>query len=158
MCGLNLDGTIRCWGAGKALLGPQRVEAGIDEVEAIAGVESIATGETHACALRGDGEVLCWGTGEHGELGNGAFSTLRSPPAHVPLPSPATRLVAGGNNTCARLSDRRWWCWGRNQNGEIGPRSHHVEPVPAAMVYRPHPWAVPTPAPLDLSQLDIVAW
>jgi len=145
-----VDGAIACWGYTAGVLDGShaRVE-GIDDAQAI------ALGTDHGCALRSGGAVWCFGMNVHGELGNDRVGATRSPPAQVTLPGPATQIVAGGWNTCARLADRRWFCWGANLHGELGPREATPQSAAGAPATGPVPH--PTPTPLDLTRVELVA-
>jgi len=138
LCALKLDGTIACWGALEAQLAASL--SGV--VPDIADATAIAVGYAHACALRIDHSVWCWGRNDFGELGGGDPSDRTAPPRQVRLPGPAIAVVAASRNTCARLEDRRWYCWGENLSGQIAPRTAS---------------RVPTPALLDLTQVDLVS-
>jgi len=38
----------------------------------------------------------------------------------VPLPAPARHIAAGGNHTCAVLTNGDTYCWGENTYGQLG--------------------------------------
>ena len=75
----------------------------------------------HACAVM-KGEIHCWGKSERGALGSGL------PDAVIPLPTYARlatkayaqQLAAGGETTCARLTDSTVTCTGENARGQLG--------------------------------------
>lgn len=60
----------------------------------------------------------------------------------VALPGRATAVVAASKGTCARIEDRRWYCWGEYKDGQTGPRSQPI---------------IPTPMLLDLGQVDLAS-
>lgn len=90
-------------------------------------VVQVDAGTAHACALLGDGTVFCWGANGSGQLGDGT-TTPRLAPVQVPGLSGVTQISTGANisniaisgHTCARTSDGRLYCWGRNANGQVG--------------------------------------
>ena len=75
----------------------------------------------HACAVM-NGDVYCWGKSERGALGSGL------PDPVVPLPTLARlgtrayaqQIAAGGETTCARLTDGSVACTGENVRGQLG--------------------------------------
>jgi hypothetical protein len=70
------------------------------------------------------------------------------------LPSDVEALAAGAYHNLAVTADGRLWAWGRNAEGQLGPRAG-VDHTPAAEVARdPHPPPHPAPAqPLLLLHL-----
>jgi alpha-tubulin suppressor-like RCC1 family protein len=83
---------------------------------------AIATGTYHACAIS-DASVYCWGTNAGGALGVDAACDGGCGPQRVPfldgLASPVA-LTAGFNFTCALLVDGTAYCWGLNNEGQLG--------------------------------------
>lgn len=96
-------------------------------------VAKIETGSQHTCALTypmagGNPTVRCFGAGSDGQLGRGSTDnagTLPSAPndmdsvSDVPVSNPV-EVTAGGNSSCAILSDRSLICWGDNTYGQLG--------------------------------------
>ena len=82
------------------------------------GVQAIATGQYHSCALV-NGGVQCWGRNNVGQLGDGTIAD-RSFAAPVPtLTSGVTAIAAGGDFSCAIVNGGAK-CWGYNANGQLG--------------------------------------
>ncbi len=85
---------------------------------------AITAGDEHSCALAPSGSIKCWGANAVGQLGNGSVSTTEPFGELVPTPvvgvTDAVAVSAGGQDTCAILSDRSVACWGSNQYGELG--------------------------------------
>jgi alpha-tubulin suppressor-like RCC1 family protein len=82
---------------------------------------AVTAGDYYSCALIADGRVFCWGQNSDGELGNGSFGSSNGTPMpqQVSLPKTAT-AIAGGNQTCALLSDGSVYCWGYDFFGGVG--------------------------------------
>lgn len=86
----------------------------------------VATGATHTCALTSAGTVSCWGPSNgEGQLGNGSIGRdyTTYPSRVVGLPDSITAITAGEYHTCALASDHTVWCWGLNEEGELGNQS-----------------------------------
>jgi alpha-tubulin suppressor-like RCC1 family protein len=86
------------------------------------GVTAIAAAEGyHTCALKG-GRVYCWGGNDYGQLGDGT-NTDRNTPTLVADGemgnSGVTAVAAGGYHTCA-LKGGKVYCWGANDEGQLG--------------------------------------
>jgi alpha-tubulin suppressor-like RCC1 family protein len=84
-------------------------------------IQDITAGTAHTCVITSDGGVQCWGSNTYGQLGNGA-NQESNVPVDVAVLGSATKIVAGGNHTCA-LVGSEVWCWGQNSVGQIGDGS-----------------------------------
>ncbi|MEU4624937.1 hypothetical protein AB0G04_33810 [Actinoplanes sp. NPDC023801] len=120
VCGVRTDGTLWCWEERASLLSetrPSRVGTRSDW-------RSVAAGLFYTCAVdTGDG-LWCWGRNLYGELGDGTSGTERAAPTRIaPENRWATVLTGGGLHTCALDTGGRTWCWGRNDDGQIGDGS-----------------------------------
>lgn len=143
-CAITRDRRAICWGRFWAALGrgPTPDRGGVSSADALPvltapevpllGVQSLALGSYHACALLMDGTVRCWGQNFHGELGDGTTDTSRSLlyASADPGISGVTKLVAGSSHNCALVtgdaSDGEVFCWGRADviiSGTPGARS-----------------------------------
>ena len=83
----------------------------------------------HACALVKAGAVFCWGSNLYGETGSppttqqcGASQTpcVATPTLVAGLAPHVVAVRAGYYSTCALEQDGTVWCWGRNQEGQLG--------------------------------------
>jgi formylglycine-generating enzyme required for sulfatase activity/alpha-tubulin suppressor-like RCC1 family protein len=131
-CALARDGRVLCWGLnnfGQIALGSEVQElAEPRAVEGLAGVKQIASGSFHSCALDGDGAVWCWGRGDDGQLGIGEVKPPNefSDKSYSPKPTgvegldSVRRIAAGASQTCAITGDGALFCWGANDDGQIG--------------------------------------
>jgi alpha-tubulin suppressor-like RCC1 family protein len=127
-CGIAGDSHTYCWGAndvgqlGTGTPGASAVPvptAGDQPFRALA-----AAGRTVCGTTGGAPEMYCWGNGKDGELGNGVFETSANVPTLVSgnhqLLIPAIGGDADGRATVCGLADDGIYCWGKNDNGEIG--------------------------------------
>ena len=129
----SVDTEIYCWGAnGSGQLGsgsnqPSNVYVPV-KVNGLKGqVASIATGNSHACAVV-DGAVWCWGYGELGQLGDGNGATSFTPKKAIA--TGATSVAAGDFFSCAIVAGKIQ-CWGLN-NGALGNGSDGTTNGPVA--------------------------
>lgn len=148
-CAVRGSGTAICWGSGgSGKLGYETTDSvGDDETPAEAGdlplqgIDSMALGRGHSCALLDSGDVTCWGSNEAGQLGygdviswvEGDFAGSRGP---VALSEPAVEITAGERHTCARLQSGDVTCWGGNNVGQLGtgtPDSVGDDETPASV-------------------------
>ena len=137
-CAIANAGRVYCWGgaglgqSGSPGSGNPKKHIEPKEVHGLPGVAlQVEVGIAHSCALMNVGgtkRVYCWGSNEMGQLGANEKSTSHSfapKLVHVGadgLP-PSERVVslsAGANRGCAIMSNKRSYCWGLNDNGQIG--------------------------------------
>ena len=138
VCALDFRGSVYCWGRNdKWQTGVESDEQPCGEmacvrrprrVPEVEGINDIALGKRHSCALNREGEVICWGSNSKGQLGMGArgglevgdgFNFFREP-VRVGLLPRIVGLATGHHTNCARTSDGRVFCWGANDTGQLG--------------------------------------
>jgi alpha-tubulin suppressor-like RCC1 family protein len=129
-CALMSDRTVRCWGSnGDGQLGDGTTQSRQTPVtvSGLKDVVSLSAGGWHTCAVVAAGSLYCWGANRYGQLGDGTV-TRRLKPINV-TPSVPGRLdmglvAAGTYHTCARtemtLQSGWFYCWGRNNEGQLG--------------------------------------
>jgi alpha-tubulin suppressor-like RCC1 family protein len=88
-------------------------------------ITALAAGYDHTCVLLETGKVRCWGRGAEGQLGYGNTNNIGdnempSVAGDVDVGGVVTQLVAGGDHTCALLSDGKVRCWGSGEFGQLG--------------------------------------
>jgi len=147
-CALISDGTVACWGdnaTGSLGTGnntnsnvPVAVTGG-----ALTGktVTQIAAGYGHTCAVLSDGTVACWGKNTFGQLGLGAPDFSPNVSRNIPVAvtggaltgKTVTQISAGGEHTCAVLSDGSVACWGGNDYGQLGKGDTNEINIPVAI-------------------------
>ncbi len=124
-CALTLAGSVKCWGANSVgQLGDGTDDdrwTPVDVVGLSRGVQALALGGWHSCALTADGGIKCWGRNNDGQLGDGTPEWRRLAPVDVVgLSSSVQALSAGSLHTCATLAGGNAKCWGNNSAGQLG--------------------------------------
>ncbi len=123
-CALLDTGGVQCWGSNTVgQLGSGSTggtSAPVAVVGLSSGVQAIAAGGLHTCALLDSGAVRCWGVNLNGQLGNGTTNSANAPVEVTGLSSGATAIANGFMHTCALLDSGGVRCWGMNDRGQLG--------------------------------------
>jgi len=96
-------------------------------------IKQITGGSYHTCALANTGKVYCWGYDGYGELGNGSDETgdqvaptlvedgvATSPDGDGTNLTNIKQITGGDSHTCALANTGKVYCWGRDDDGELG--------------------------------------
>lgn len=122
-CALLQSGGVNCWG-GNAVgqLGDSSQISRTTPVDVLglSSVIALDAGSAHTCAVSSEGTVYCWGANNSGQLGNGNRLAQLQPVAVTGLPGAATSVAAGVAHTCALLQGGQVFCWGGNENSQLG--------------------------------------
>jgi hypothetical protein len=135
--------TLRCWGDG--LAGGPSDGATPAPSESLVGVRAIAVGARHVCAIlpqagTENAIVRCFGDNDRGQLGaaptapGGGANVLRETGALLAERS-LRGIAAGASHTCA-FGDDGVWCWGSNDEGQLGRPARFGLAETAAMSVR----------------------
>jgi alpha-tubulin suppressor-like RCC1 family protein len=136
-CALLSGGAVKCWGDNT--FGQLGDGTETDRTKPIAvsgvssGVQAIALGDSHTCALLSSGGVKCWGYNGSGELGDGTRDQRDTPTEVAGLSSGVQAITAGSDHTCALTSGGAVKCWGSNGFGQLGDGTTTDRSVPTAV-------------------------
>jgi len=143
-CGIY-NGDAYCWGLnsygqlGNGTTTQSTQPVAVVKTGALAGksIKKIATGTLNTCAIASDDQAYCWGYGTFGQLGNNTSVASSSPVAvtttGVLAGKTLTSIVTGDYHTCAVTSDSLIYCWGYNNNGQLGIGSTTQSNLPVAV-------------------------
>jgi alpha-tubulin suppressor-like RCC1 family protein len=149
-CAVLNDGTVWCWGynafgqvGDNTTTTPRQmaVRVHINNNTHLTGAVEVAAGHNHSCALLSDGTVRCWGYNAYGEVGdntttNRSVATLVVSSSGSGTLSGVSHLSSGRFHSCALISDGSVYCWGDNDNGELGDGTtiNRLHPVRAGEI------------------------
>lgn len=120
-----------------------------DPMKIVKGVEEIATGYVHTCAVFGsEHQVYCWGESFFGRLGDNGTHNQKVPVKvyngydkdGYPIEEQENlwlrnvkQLSLGSNYSCALLDDDTAKCWGNNQLGQLGDKERVNMLIPSVV-------------------------
>lgn len=138
-CALRSDGSLFCWGDNaRGQLGDGTTTTRLTPtlVSGLgASASALTAGGLHTCAITGTGAAKCWGDNSNGQLGDGTTLQRLTPVAVYGLASNIGGISAGGHHTCAvRASNGRTFCWGLNNNGQLGDGTTNNRLTPTDVV------------------------
>lgn len=141
-CGLRATQSVDCWGSNEfGQLGdstanqicatstfnnvPVQCSNRPRPVSSSVAFNKLSVGGIHACALTPDGAAYCWGSADYGALGAVATSlcgnvACNKTPKPVATDLRFTEIGAGFDFTCAISTDTHTYCWGENDQGQLG--------------------------------------
>lgn len=135
-CGWHTDGHVTCWGMHyiHASQFPSYLPAQ-EYVPTVPYVQA-ATNGSHTCLLHPGGSLDCFGYNIDGALGFATTGDGTDVPTPVPGLPPVTQVSAGGSVyaygfTCAVVDDGRVFCWGCNDDGQLGDGTTVSRATPA---------------------------
>ena len=130
-CALLSGGTVRCWGdnsrgqfgngtttSSSTPMSPK------DQNGDLTGVQGIATGGEHTCALFTSSTLSCWGENKFGQVGNNKRPIYVKPLAvpNMSLSTSTPMVSTGSTYTCASPDSAAGsiFCFGENKYGNLG--------------------------------------
>lgn len=134
-CGIkaeNADNALYCWGRGSYLgqassstAVPTRIGLSTDLWL------TVDVGARHSCGIKKDSSLWCWGDGSNGEFGAGDVAGVANVPdtangeymIQIINPTATTtwsKVSAGFRYTCAIDNAEDLYCWGSNNQGQLG--------------------------------------
>jgi alpha-tubulin suppressor-like RCC1 family protein len=160
-CAVTTAGAVKCWGWNdEGQLGDGTTIdrlAPVNVAGLASGVQDVAAGDKHTCALTGGAAgstagVRCWGQNRYGQLGVGSTENYPTPVQVGGFTGSVQSIAAGGAHTCAVTEEGGLKCWGRNAAGQLGNFTvigQSLLPVnvivPNGISYLPQVWRQPTP-------------
>lgn len=155
-CAIDTSNIAYCWGGdlygergdgivndGAVQVGPQLVQtSGALAGKTIKRLSALATGR-HTCVIASDDMPYCWGYNYYGQLGYGAYMGTGNSGSPVAISTAgamggqtAKEIAAGYTHNCVIAQDNNAYCWGYNNQGQLGNGSTGSVINPAVAVVR----------------------
>jgi alpha-tubulin suppressor-like RCC1 family protein len=126
-CAIDSTNALTCWGLNtNGQLDGTVSQDSAPRVVTIDGETSwaaVSGGARHTCGIGTDGRLFCWGDNSSFALGSSDTKTTENEIAisgATGLLTDWTTIKAGQGNTCASSASTGLWCWGLNDDGQLG--------------------------------------
>ena len=138
-CGIVSNGSAYCWGDGafgKLGNGKEGTAASPGLVTSGLFFTAISVGGNHVCGIATGNAAYCWGQDSAGQLGDARHVNSTTPIPVLLDGRVATfgSIRAGIRHTCALQADGAAFCWGSNQDGQLGTGGFNDIDSPVAVV------------------------
>jgi alpha-tubulin suppressor-like RCC1 family protein len=137
-CAIKRDGTLWCGGRNSFHESSAAADVQFRRFQQV-GTSSdwllVDAGQNHTCGLRVDRSIWCWGENT-GYQGDGGFplgiadASVVASPQKVEASLQWISLSSDTFHTCATDTAHDLWCWGRNQEGQLGLGDIEPRPTP----------------------------
>ena len=149
-CGIRREDELFCWGSnafGKMGIGAfSGAYSSVMQVGTEKDWVSVSAGQYHTCGIRRNGTAWCWGFNNDGQIGNDNQYTSPNVPDQV-TDDVGTgawhdwmKISAGRKYTCGIRRDQTAWCWGQNNNGQLGSAAPATRDTPMQVTGGPKGW------------------
>jgi alpha-tubulin suppressor-like RCC1 family protein len=131
-CALTGAGTTWCWGSNAfnalGVGGVARLAPAQPETAPV--LSALAVGGDLTCGLDAAGAAWCWGVNVGGAMGDSTFNTSHRDAGLVSGGHVFVTLRAGPFTVCGVTSAGELWCWGYNNEGQVGDGTIFERRVP----------------------------
>ena len=116
-------GELHCWGYGPLGIEDQDLALVPIRVGDASDWTSVEAGVSHACGIRAPGSLHCWGRNIEGAVGDGTQVDREVP---TPVGTGTNWMaVSAAEHSCGirratGTQAGRLWCWGKNDDGQVG--------------------------------------
>lgn len=137
-CAITATNGLKCWGYNEdGQLGDGTTTERLTPVDVVglgSGVQAVAPGGLHTCAVVSGGAVTCWGANYFGLLLGDGSTEDRAIPGDIPaLRQGVVDISAALFATCVRFANGSMQCWGTNDGGPVGDNSTISRPTPVGV-------------------------
>ena len=142
-CALTAVGDAYCWGGGAwgqlgvgppaAQCGPEPCETRPRKIDNFT-FTTIMAGRQHTCGIVTGGQAYCWGVNVSGTVGDSTQTEFYESPVAVSGGHTFKAISGADDHTCAISTAGAAYCWGVNNDGQIGNDSDFSSRVPALVL------------------------
>ena len=93
--------------------------------------QSVAVGGAHTCAIKRNRRLFCWGRNSEGQLAATPSADPVGSPMAVNPGSRYSTVALGWQHSCALDTGQTLYCWGANDEGQLGVGDSNARYAPA---------------------------
>ena len=129
------DGSLYCWGNNyNGRVGNGNELNQLVPYKVLDNVEDVILGLNHSAAIDVNGNLFCWGDNYKGQLGNGKKGIYGKVNKPVKILEDVKMVALGGYHSAAVTNDNTLYCWGDNQDGELGDGTTSSKELPTKIL------------------------
>jgi alpha-tubulin suppressor-like RCC1 family protein len=133
-CGVAAAGSVWCWGQNE--FGALGDDTSLDRSTPVQplglgdAAVSLTAGAGGTCTVLSNGDAFCWGSNLNGQLGDGTRIHRARPVKVVGFEGESQFVSYGEEFSCGVTRSRRLFCWGKNDDGQLGDGTNTPREVP----------------------------
>ena len=136
-CGVAAGGVAYCWGdntAGELGTGDGRSHMKPAAVSGHLTFASLSAGDGFTCGITDSRVAYCWGRNPYGQLGSRTPQRSEAPLPVIAAGLEFLQVSAGRGYACGIGADHAAYCWGSNEDGQLGTSdtARSTRPLPVA--------------------------
>ena len=136
-CGVAAGGVAYCWGdntAGELGTGDGRSHMKPAAVSGHLTFASLSAGDGFTCGITDSSVACCWGRNPYGQLGSRTPQRSEAPLPVIAAGLEFLQVSAGRGYACGIGADHAAYCWGSNEDGQLGTgdTARSTRPLPVA--------------------------
>lgn len=93
-------------------------------------VQQLVAGGKHGCLITGAGALQCWGRSAEGQLGKAGGIANYGRPLELDAVNDWAQVSSGSRHVCAIRAGGELYCWGANDQGQLGDGSTTARRAP----------------------------